>query len=159
MNAAFRSLWIVSLIGVTLVACRPSERDTSESGDTARRADTASGMAGVQGMRGGMSTAMMDSMGAHMRMMDTMSAEQMKATLPSHRQMVANMLSQMNQEMRNMNMSGGAAWAALADSVRQDLVRLPEMSASELRNAMPAHRARVTRLMEQHREMMRAMGH
>jgi hypothetical protein len=35
-----------------------------------------------------------------------------------HRQMVANMISQMNREMRDMNAAGDAAWTATIDSVR-----------------------------------------
>lgn len=96
---------------------------------------------------------MMDSMQVHIRMMQGMSGDRMKAMLPAHRQMVANMLSQMNSEMRQMNMQSDPKWTALADSVRQDLVRMPEMSAVELRSFMPAHGARVMRLMDTHRSM------
>ena len=45
-------------------------------------------------------------------------------------------------------------WSTTMDSVRQDLVRMPEMSEQELRALMPAHRDRVVRLMEMHRSMM-----
>ena len=41
-----------------------------------------------------------------------------------------------------------------ADSVRRDLVRMPDMSAAELRSAMAAHGARVMRLMQMHRSMI-----
>jgi hypothetical protein len=60
----------------------------------------------------------------------------------------------MNREMRDMNMTGDAAWTATMDSVRQDLVRLPEMRGPELRDFFPAHRTRVMRLVESHRAMM-----
>jgi hypothetical protein len=108
-------------------------------------------------MPGMMSAATMDSMETHMRMLDGMSGEQMKAMLPAHRQMVANMLSQMNQEMRSMNMSGDPQWTATADSIRQDLIHMAEMSPQELNRAMPAHHARITRLMEMHRKMTQKM--
>ena len=100
---------------------------------------------------------MMDSMQMQMRMMANMSADQMKSMLPKRRQMAANMLSQMNTQMRSMNMPANAAWTATIDSVRQDLVRLPEMSAQELKSAMPAHQARMMRLMQMHRDMMKNM--
>jgi hypothetical protein len=41
--------------------------------------------------------------------------------------------------------------------VRQDLVRLPEIGVEELPDFFPAHRTRVMRLVESHREMMRNM--
>lgn len=120
---------------------------------TAAKADTA-GMGGMN-MPGMMSPATMDSMAAHMRMMDTASAASLQAMLPMHRQMVANMLSQMSADMRSMNMSADATWTALADSVRQDLVRLPEMSVQQLKQNMVTHQGRVTRLMQSHRAMMK----
>jgi len=137
---------------------QPARADTT--GDTA-------GMRGMQGMKGGMKGGQMaggmmggmmggmrDSMPAHMRMMQGMSADQMKAMLPAHRQMVANMLSQLEGDMRKMNMRPDAGWTALTDSIRQDLVRMPEMSASEMHGFMPAHGARVMRLMAMHQQMM-----
>ena len=158
MRPELRSFALVALTAAaTLGACRPSDRNASSSGDTTAATDTAGGMAGMQGMSGMMGTATMDSMEAHLRMMDTMRAEQLTAMLPAHRQMVANMLSRMNQEMRSMNMAADQAWAATVDSLRQDLVQMPEMSGSELREMMPAHHARMTRLMQMHRDMMARM--
>jgi hypothetical protein len=112
-------------------------------------------MAGTPGM---VDSAMMDSMQAQMRMMTSMTADQMAATLPTHRQMVATMLSQMTAEMRSMNMPADAAWTATIDSVRQDLIRLPVMTKPELKQAMPAHLARVSRVMQIHKDMMAKMG-
>jgi len=77
----------------------------------------------------------------------------MQSMIPTHRQMVANMLSTMNDEMRRMNMPANAQWTATVDSLRQDLIRMPEMSAAELVTIMPAHRARMMRLMQMHRTM------
>ena len=96
--------------------------------DTTRK-DTAA-MSGMAGMMGGQMAAMMDSVGMRIRMMDSMTATQMKDMLPMYRQMVANMLAQMNQEMRSMNMPADRAWTATIDSLRQDLVRMPDMSAA-----------------------------
>lgn len=122
----------------------------------ATRKDSAGGMAGMQGMAGMMGAGMMmDSMQTHMRMMDTVSSDRMKAMLPMHRQMTANMLSRMSADMRNMNMPSDPAWSATADSLRQDLAHMPDMSAAELKTMMPAHHARMTRLMQWHHDMMR----
>jgi hypothetical protein len=148
----------LTLIGATALAACAERNDTTRDTATAAstRPDSASGMTAMPGMDS-MMTGMMDSVQVHMRMMDTMSADQMKAMLPMHRQMVANMLSRMNQEMRSMNMQGDRAWTATADSLRQDLLRMPELSGQELKTMMPAHQARVTRLMKMHRDMMGRM--
>jgi hypothetical protein len=156
MNATFRMAVLTLAVAAVLASCRSANDDTAGARDTAARADSAAGMAGMPGM-GMMSAGMMDSMHTHMRMMDTMSAEQTKAMLPMHRQTVANMLSRMNSEMRSMNMPADQAWNATVDSLRQDLVRMPEMSGSELKAMMPAHHARMTRLMQMHRDMMGRM--
>jgi hypothetical protein len=92
-----------------------------------------------------------------MRVMDTASAATLQATMPMHRQMAANMIAQMNNEMRRMNMTGDARWTALMDSLRQDLIRMPEMNAQQLKAFMPEHHSRVARLMQGHRDMMKNM--
>lgn len=114
-----------------------------------------SGMNGMNGMNGMM--GMMTEMNTHMQGMMKASGEQMKGMMPAHRQMTANMLAEMNAEMKKMNMSGDAGWNALADSVRQDLTHLPEMSARELADVMPAHQARMMRLMQMHQAMTKNM--
>ena len=115
-----------------------------------------SGMAGVGCGYGMTSAAMLDSMEAHMRRAGHMSAEQMTAMIPMHRQMVDNMLSQMESESQAKNLPASPAWNALADSVRQDLARLPETNKNDVKQAMPADCARVTRLIRMHQAMMSA---
>ncbi len=149
-------------LAVSLAACQGENADDNEgaAGDTAgsaAAADTGQAMQGMQGMGGMQSGGMMDQMQSHMRMMEGAGADSMRAMVPMHRQMVANMISQFDREMREMNMKTDAAWQATIDSLRQDNIRLPEMSASELRTFMPEHRARVMRLMEMHRSMMAKM--
>ena len=156
-----------------LTACTSNDARRDPVGDSAAssasagslegatRKDSAGGMAGMQGMAGMaggmMGAGMMDSMQTHMRMMDTISADRMMAMLPIHRQMSANMLSRMGTDMRSMNMPADTAWSATADSLRQDLAHMPDMSAGELKTMMPAHHARMTRLMQMHRDMMGRM--
>jgi hypothetical protein len=135
-------------------ACRQGGED-----DTAR--DT--GMAGMEGMRSGAaglgSTQMMADVDAHMGTMRSAMADSMKAMLPMHRQMVANMIAQLEREMRDMNMTGDAAWNATLDSLRQDLRVMPDLSAQALRDLMPAHSNRVRRVIDMHRSMMANMRH
>jgi hypothetical protein len=122
-------------------------------------------MQGMEGMPGMSSSA--DSaqgagdasaaMRAHMEQMGSMMPESMHAAMPEHRQMVANMLAQMNREMSSMNMGADAAWTATVDSIRSDLTSMPNMTADEMAAMMPAHHARVERLMSMHQAMMGRM--
>ena len=100
---------------------------------------------------------MMDEMMAYVGSMGSMGADSMQAMLPAHRQRVGNMLAQMGADMRSMNMQGDARWNALIDSVRADVVRMPELSGAELQASMPDHLGRVTRLLESHGAMMGRM--
>lgn len=113
------------------------------------------GMHGMQGMGGG---DMMAQMHAHMGMMQGAGADRIKGMLPMHRQMLANMLAQMTGEMRDMHMPADAQWTATVDSLRHDLVQMPEMSGAELKAMMPAHMGRVMRLMDLHRAMSGGAG-
>ena len=138
-------------------------------GRAANRSDTTAvsgGTSGVTGMTGtgampglgGMMTgAIMDSMSAHMRVMDTTSVAGIQAMLPMHQQMAENMITQMSSEMRGMSMTADERWTALVDSARQDLTRMPAMNAQGLKAFMPEHQGRVTRLMQAHRDMMKGM--
>lgn len=155
-----------SLVTLTTVlataACSTEGADNAADMSRAPAAqDTTGTMAGMQGMAGMQSMAnmgaMMDQMQTHLRAMEGAPGDSLAATLPMHRQMVANMISEMNGEMRGMNMSGDARWTTTIDSLRQDNIRLPEMSASELRTFMPEHHARIMRLMDMHRAMMERM--
>jgi hypothetical protein len=136
-----------------LGACADRGDQNGQAADTSEAAGD-SAMPGMQGMQG---TAMMQQMQSHMSMMQGMGADSMQAMLPMHRQMLANMIAQMNREMRDMNMPADAEWNSVTDSLRQDLVRMPEMGAQELQTFMPEHHRRMTRLMDMHREMMSRM--
>ena len=114
-------------------------------------ADSGAAMPGMGGMGG--ASGMMAGMDSEMRAMLNGPADSMKAMLPMHRQMAANMLSQMDTEMRSMNTKADPAWTALADSVRADLTRMPDHSAADLKGMMDGHAARMRRLMEMHQKM------
>jgi hypothetical protein len=96
-------------------------------------------------------------MNAHLDRMAAMPADSLTRILATHRQMVANMLAEMNREMRAMNMGADATWNATVDSLRTDLTTMPGMSRADLAGLFPAHRARVERLMSMHSAMMGAM--
>ena len=144
-----------ALIVATLAAAGCGSRDAG-SRDTASH-DTAGAMATMPGMAME-SGRMMDGMQAHLRALDGAGADSLRAALPAHRQLLANLIAQMTREMRDMRMAGDASWDATVDSLRQDLTRLPDLGAAELARAMPDHRGRVERLMAAHRAMMGGGG-
>ena len=144
------------LLAVTLLlgACGGEpEEEVGAGADTTAAQDTTviPGMPGMQGVPG---MQMMQQMETHMREMEGLSPDSLRAMMPAHRQMAANALAEMERQMRGMNMMPDAQWNATADSLRQDLTRMPEMSAQELEAVMPAHNARIRRLMDMHRAMM-----
>lgn len=142
-------------MALTLAAC--SGQDTvADSGENQTPMSDMHDMHDMQAMQAMDEDGMMQQMQSHMRLMDGAGADSITSMLPMHRQMVANMIAQFNQEMRDMNMPSDSAWNATVDSLRQDLMQMPEMRASDLSPFMAAHGDRVTRIMESHR-MMRAM--
>ncbi|MBW3629013.1 MAG: hypothetical protein KY464_06910, partial [Gemmatimonadetes bacterium] len=113
--------------------------------------------AGVGGSAGMQQDEAPDPLDAHMEMMRGASGQELERMLPEHRQLVANTIAQYNREMRDMNMSADADWNAALDAVRQDLVRLPELTPEELKSFIPEHEVRINELREMHREMMSGM--
>ena len=152
-----------ALAAVLLLASCASEDDASPdrsdgAAEGTQDMDAMNGMDmnGMPGMRG-RSTEMMAGVQAHMEMMRGMSGDSLQGMLAGHRQMAANMIAQMNREMRDMNMPADASWNATMDSLRADLTAMPEMDPGELQAMLPGHHRRALRLMEMHREMMAGM--
>ena len=100
------------------------------------------------------SGAMMEAMRAHLQTMRIMSADSMRGGLPMHRQMTDTLMAQMKMDMSGMKMPADPKWLALMDSVRNDVSRMQEMNSADLAKAVPAHHARLIRLMEMHQKMM-----
>ena len=142
-----------------LAACSSSERTkAADTPSVASKTDSAAaGMAGMSGMSGMMKKEVLDSMRAEMARIAAAGPTEAKTMTPVHRQMAANMLSQMNGDMRSMNMSADASWTALVDSIRQDLVHLPDISAAQLKDFLSLHQGRLERLMAMHEKMMGSM--
>ena len=140
----------LALLLTAVVACGGGEQRE------VRQPDSAEGQAmGETGGMGSMeSQGMMREMRAHMQSMTGAGANSLRHLMPMHSQMTANMLQQMDSEMRGMQMTRDTGWTALADSVRQDVTQLPDVSAAELPEFMERHRGRVERLMARHEQMM-----
>lgn len=75
---------------------------------------------------------MMEQMQAHMQMMEGTSGQATMQMMSQHRPMLPNMISQMSREMRDMNMTAYEEWNSTIEALRQDLVRMPVMSAAEM---------------------------
>jgi len=116
------------------------------------------GMEGMSGMDSMATSDPADVVTGHMREFETLDADSMIRALAGHRQIIANMIARMNREMREMNMPADEAWTATVDSLRADLIAMPDMSARELRDFIPLHHRRASKLIEMHRRMMKSMG-
>lgn len=101
------------------------------------------------------SGGMADQVQVQLQIMQGAVRDSLKAMLPMHRQMTENLIAELHREMRRMNVSGDAAWIATVDSLRQDLARMPGMDGEELWSFFPEHGARLNRLAEMHRSMMK----
>ena len=149
-----RALGVAVMVFVSACTSAKDQVAAARPAASAAGAVTSANMANMPGMD---SSRMVERMAQHLLTMTAARGDALKAMVPTHRQMVANMLSQTNQEIRQMNMSADATWGALTDSVREDLIHLPDLSGAELERAVAAHGGRVTRLLEMHRAMMTSM--
>ncbi|HEU5154458.1 MAG TPA: hypothetical protein VFU03_06995, partial [Gemmatimonadales bacterium] len=108
-------------------------------------ADTAGNMGGMKMSAQGMQ--MMPLMRAHLDSLGAMQPAQMAAAMAAHQDLASRMMDAMGADMRGMNMKPDSAWAALSDSLRQDLADLPALSDGPLKNRMQAHIGRMQRMM------------
>jgi hypothetical protein len=97
---------------------------------------------------------MMQQTRTHMQRMSGVPADSLMAVMPMHRQVMGQMLEGMDPGTMGMGARSDSVWNATMDSVRNDVARMDGMSAAELREFMPAHRARVERLMSMHDSVM-----
>lgn len=156
-----RTILAFATLATVLGAAGCGRADSGHAGMEGAAADSQmGGMAGMPGMAaegGSPVERLMQAVDSSLQRTADASPESLAAMLPAHRSALANLIAEMNAEMRAMSMTGDAAWNATVDSLRRDLVALAEMPPTELAGAMPAHGARAQRLMEMHRAMMRGM--
>lgn len=154
----------LSLAVAALAACGGTEQAAEETPEAVVVAEEAATPApapaagGMEGMEGMQMDPAADPLDAHMAMMGKASGEALTAMIPEHRQLVANTIARMNQEMRDMDMASNTEWNETVEALRGDLVRLPEMTGEELQAFIPEHQARIDKLRELHRGMMADMG-
>ncbi|MEW5926074.1 MAG: hypothetical protein AB1941_01175 [Gemmatimonadota bacterium] len=163
MKRVLRSSAFTLVATSILAACGGAEEDPAVEADAPAATEPVAQAGGMEGMQGmdGMASMQQGGIAAqlqgHMQMMQGASGDQLKQMLPEHRQLVANMIAQMNREMRDMEMSDNTEWNQTVTALRDDLVRLPDMAPEELRSFMPEHQARIDRLIAMHKDMMGSM--
>ena len=145
---------VTALILVLTIACSKADKSAATDSSSAAASDS---MANMPGMGATGATAMAQELEKHLKPVKGVSPDSLKALLPSHRQMTANLIAAFNKEMRDMNMAADAAWSATVDSLRTDLRTMPDLGATELQGLMPRHEARITRLIQMHQTMMKNM--
>ncbi len=149
-----RAHWAMLVGALALAGCGGGGEQAELNRDTGgMMGHMDSGGMGMGGMRmQGMQ--MMPQMRAHMDSMMHMSPQQMQAMMASHQEMMSRMMDGMGADMRGMNMSASPEWAALTDSVKQDLAELPNLKGQALSARMRTHADRVKRLLAMHEKMI-----
>ena len=142
-------LHVTSLTLVLMLAACGKKPEVAQ----APAADSAGTMGGMQMSMQGMT--MMPLMRAHLDSLGALPPARMAAVMSAHQDMASRMMDAMGADMRGMNMTPDAAWAALTDSLRQDLADLPGLSAGALTTRMQGHIGRMRRMMALHEGMMK----
>src|SRR2546425_865955 len=114
------------------------------------------GMTGMQGV-GMRSDSLMPMMRAHLDSLAAIAPQFAAGMLSVHEAMASRMVDAMGADMTAMGMKPDPAWAALTDSIKQDLADLPAVSGRALDARLKAHIGRMRRLMALHEEMMHGM--
>jgi len=97
---------------------------------------------------------MIPAMRAHLDSLAGATPAQMLAMMAAHQDLASRMMDAMGADMRGMHMAPDAAWAALGDSLRQDLADLPGLSGAVLQGRMQSHIGRMGRMLAMHEGMM-----
>ena len=147
--------WTALVCAAALAAaCGGPEQEDAETGAMDETPGMSSEREPGREMTGGDQMQMMQQTRSHMRRMAGVPADSLMEVMPMHRQMVGQMLEGMDRGTMGMGARSDSVWNATLDSVRNDVTRMEGMSAAELREIMPAHRARVERLMSMHDSVM-----
>ena len=145
--------WAALAFVVAAATCGGQEQEEMEPG-------TMGDMPGMSSERepgtpmGGDQMRVTQQMRMHMQQMSGAQSDSLLQVMPMHRQMAGQMLAGMDSATMGRGMQMDSTWSATMDSVRDDLSRMEAMSAEELEEFMPAHRARVERLMSMHDSVM-----
>ena len=137
---------VLAVGALALTACgkKPEAVQVPAAG-TAATAGMPMAMQGIQ---------MLPMMVAHLDSLGALTPVQMIGMMPAHQDLASRMMDAMGADMRGMNMQPDSTWAALSDSLRQDLAELPGLTGSALQGRMQVHIGRMRRMMTMHQGMM-----
>ncbi len=137
-----------SALLLAALACGNNEQKAEPP--AASTESSTSSMQDMQGMNMSTSAAMMNNVQSHMQMMEGAHGDSLTNMMRTYRPMADSLLTQFNHDMQQMNIASDVQWTALSDSVRQDLMQMPQMSTA----AWQQHTGRMRSLMQMHGQMM-----
>lgn len=144
-----RKARIVVALGLLVAAACGKKPEAGQSA----AGDSAGAMGGMQMAMAGMD--LMPLMRAHLDSIAVMSLPEMAGMMAAHQDLASRMMDAMGADMRGMNMQPDSVWAAVGDSLRQDLAALPGLSGQALKSRMQAHVGRMQRMLAMHEGMMK----
>jgi hypothetical protein len=144
-----------------LAACEPRDRAAQPASEVSAESAAQGTTVALQHADGGVTAfdsqtvRFMPLMWMHLDWMARLSPAQIEQVMPTHRQMTERMMrmmepkGRMGRGMQGRGAGGGAGspWAALRDSIQDDLTALPGLSGNELSARTRAHVGRMQRMM------------
>ncbi len=150
---------IATLAVGSTVACRTDSRERADSatlpampGMTGDSAHGAMGMSDTQGMH---QDSIVPRMQAHLQRLATASPDSLKALVSEDQRVVTALIADCEKMMRDTKMTPPGKWNDAVRDLRQDLDRMPAMTAAQLSAAMPGHRQRIEGMLSMRHDMMK----
>ena len=152
---------LTMMLLTSAAACRSSDRaratDTVATASAASSAagDSSRAMAGSQHAMGGMQDTVVPRVQAHLQRLSTAAPDSLRALVPADREVVTALIADCEQMMRAMKMEPPQKWRNAVRDLRQDLAGMASMTATQLQQAMPAHRKRIEGMLAMRHDMMK----
>lgn len=141
-------LWSTAvLITVLQGGCGGQAGEPADQAATATLGDTAAATRPLAADTGAALEA--EALRLHLRQMQGVRGDSLRAMLPVHRQMLAGLMAR----SPGMPMMHDAGWQALMDSLHRDMALLADpsgLSATAMDSIMAVHRGRVERMLDMH---------
>ena len=155
-------LLLTMMLLASATACRSSDR--ARATDTAATATAVSSTAGdsshampggPQAMGGMQPDAVAPKVQAHLQRLAGAAPDSLRALVPADREVVTALIADCEQMMRAMKMDPPQKWRNAVRDLRRDLDRMASMTATQLQQAMPAHRQRIEGMLAMRHDMMK----
>jgi hypothetical protein len=138
------SLLSLAAAAVTAAACTPKGGDSSAAASNSGTSASSTTLAPTVGADSG--KQLVDSVTTDDSLLAHAAPAQIESLVPRHVQLVTHTLVLLELNRRKAGAPADPAWTATADSVRADLKAMPTLSPAALTAMLPAHVARVQRL-------------